>query len=49
MTVKFSHLTSSWTFECIYGCYEFDFEGEHEATEAFLAHSCQSAFAEPCS
>lgn len=55
MSVQFSTLTSSWTYTCIFGCHEWDFEGEVEAREAFLMHSCHPTVpvgvvgSEPCS
>jgi hypothetical protein len=55
MSVQFSTLTSSWTFTCIFGCYEWDFEGEDEARRAFLFHRCSGNIpvgdvgSEPCS
>ena len=38
--VKWSRKTSSYVYECIYGCYGFDFEGEQEARDAELRHVC---------
>jgi hypothetical protein len=40
MSIQFSHITSSWEYTCIFGCYGYDFEGQQEATEAFLFHDC---------
>ena len=38
--VKWSHLAACWTWDCVWGCSGFDFEGEQEAQEAFLSHEC---------
>ena len=46
MSVKWSPTHGSWIFDCLWGCFDFDFESEHEATEAFLSHTCRT---EPCS
>ena len=47
MSVQFSYLTRSYEFRCIFGCYEFDFESEQEAREAFLFHNCICSRDEP--
>ena len=47
MAVSFSYITSSYEFRCIFGCYEFDFESEWEAREAFLFHNCVCSRDEP--
>jgi len=47
MAIQFSHITSSWEFTCIFGCYQYDFEGEHEAREAWLFHDCVCSHDEP--
>ena len=55
MSVFFSSITSSWEFTCIFGCREYDFEGEAEAQRAFLFHRCGGNIpigtvgSEPCS
>lgn len=48
MNVKYEPAYGSFTYSCMYGCFEADFEGEREAVEAFLAHPCH-ARQEPCS
>ena len=47
MSVQFSRLSSSWEYTCIFGCWDFDFEGEQAALDAFLNHVCPVS--EPCS
>jgi len=47
MSVQFSHITSSWEYTCIFGCRQYDFEGEQEAREAFLFHDCICSRDEP--
>ena len=55
LSIQFSHLTSSWTWTCVFGCYGWDHEGEQEAREAFLMHTCTVTVpigvtgSEPCS
>lgn len=39
--VEFSTSASCWTYLCSWGCHDFDFEGEREATEAFYQHKCR--------
>ena len=41
MTVKFSREAGCWVYLCEYGCYDFDFESEAEATAALRAHECR--------
>lgn len=48
MQVGWSQDYGSFYWTCIYGCHETDYEGEHEAREAFLAHVCRSAGEVPC-
>jgi hypothetical protein len=38
--IEFSNVTSSWTWTCIWGCSDWDHEGEQEAREALLRHVC---------
>lgn len=39
--VDFSHEASCWIYKCIWGCQDFDFEGEQEARDALLSHKCE--------
>ena len=41
MSVRWSQAAGCWEFSCAWGCHDYDFESEHEATEAFLAHECR--------
>lgn len=40
MGANWSREMGCWTWSCILGCFGFDFEGEQEANESFLAHEC---------
>jgi hypothetical protein len=38
--VEWSQEMTCFTWRCQWGCFGFDFEGEQEARESFLAHKC---------
>lgn len=42
MSVQWSVPAACYTYTCLFGCHDLDFESEAEATEAFLAHRCAS-------
>lgn len=42
MNVKFSNEMSCWVWNCIWGCFGWDYEGEQEAAEAFMSHECEA-------
>ena len=41
MMVQWSKDAGCFVYLCQWGCHDYDFESEHEATEAFLAHECR--------
>lgn len=40
MSVQFEPAYGCWTYRCIFGCFEYDYEGEAEARDAFVGHGC---------
>lgn len=42
VSVQFDQGACCWTYRCLWGCFGFDYESEHEAREAFLGHSCEA-------
>lgn len=39
-SVSFSPAFGCYVWECIWGCYGFDYEGQGEAERAFVGHTC---------
>lgn len=48
MNIKYNPTLGSWTYDCIYGCFEYGFANEDEAWDSFVAHLC-GPVVEPCS
>lgn len=46
--IRWSFECESWSYNCDFGCFDYGYKTEAEATEAFLSHDCTSIHEVTC-
>lgn len=47
--IHWSPNVNTFVWSCVWGCYGYDFDTEHQAREAFDSHVCVATSVSPCS